>query len=578
MNKILTSFITTIVIVIIGIEITGCTQSARQNASPQPQFAGRTVQVTTAPPQTFNPAVTPPPPQATEKTAAYQGYYFNPQPAPIPGETPIREHHRHRYLHIVLRDGRCYLADNYGHFYDTGRDDNGDVYPVYQDPGTGANYPLYYDDDRDEYYRCVDDGDNGYYRNYVGDPDDEFYEGDPNQEEECQSEDCQPFVINFDIDYSNYSGYDPDYGQYHGHRYSRHNHDFIEILPVIVAAYILLQPSDNHGGDWHNGRQPVRVGNHNYYQNTVVVSNSAGHGGPHGGSVFAALPGPPIGHFQGYRQPRSLDVVKSGHRSATAAAIVHQNTNHPFTTATSRQQESKNPSNAPRENSVSHNAENTVRILPVSKSLGAATAKRTAPGVHFVGVGQNGRQVMAGAQSGSGRQRSTMVKSASRLSAAKPGSVRRASSAPISAHEQGRITPVSAKPVTHLQSAQRSAHNVTSRAPEHQAQIVHPATAQRHKQQPLVTRQQEEQPRPQPQPRQQEQPRPQPQPRQQEQPRPQPQPRQQQQPRPQPQPRQQQQPRPQAQPRQQEQPRPQSQPRPQQQSTGPHDQQKDHPQ
>jgi hypothetical protein len=269
--------------------------------------ASSTQPLPVAPPSTFNPTVTPPP--ATEKVAAYQGYYFKQQPAPIPQETAVRKHHGHRYLHIVIRDHHCYLADNYGDYYNTGRDNNGDVYPVYQDPGTGADYPLYYDNNRDSYYRCVDNGDQGYYRNYVGDPDDQFYEGDPDQQEECESEQSQPFITNYDVNYASYDDYDPDYGSYNGPHYSRHDHDFVEVLPIIVAAYILLERSDDHHGNdgqnWHDGRRAVIVNNHNYYQNTVVVNNYNG-GRQQGPAQYAALPGPPIGHFAGLPHARSI--------------------------------------------------------------------------------------------------------------------------------------------------------------------------------------------------------------------------------------------------------------------------------
>jgi hypothetical protein len=309
---------------------TGCSHSPTASQSPQALPAQSVANSVPAP--AFNPTVVPP--AATAADASAPQYTFEQQPAPVPPPTVNVEQHRHRYLHIVMRGGQPYLADNYDHYYNTGRTSAGQLYPVYQDPNTAAVYPLYYDEQRDDYYRCVDnapdsdgqdDAPAGYYRNYIGDPDDVYYEGDPNQEDECQSPDCQPYIVNYytpDSGYSYYrhyyggSGFNASYGYYNGPVYYGHNNSFVDAIPFIVAAFILFQPNHGHdgggyggygggGGYGHGGNgygggydNRVVVNNHYYYQRNVVVNNYNNHAA---NVQYTAMPGPPLGHFGGYR-------------------------------------------------------------------------------------------------------------------------------------------------------------------------------------------------------------------------------------------------------------------------------------
>ena len=277
----------------------------------------------------FNPTVTPPPATAADNPC----YSFQQTPAPVPPATPAVTKESHRYLHVVYRNKYCYLVDRYGHYYDSGRTNTGEIYPVYQDPVTDAVYPLYYDDRRDNYYRCVDNTSengvpSGYYRNYIGDSADEFYEGDPNQEEECQSNDSQAFVVNYNSDDSGYNyyrhhhwhGFDPSYGYWSGPNY---NEDQVSpYVPLIVAAFIVFDSNNDNGsgddygnggnygrGGYDDGNQVI-VNNHYYYQRNVTINNFNNHST---NARFVALPGPPLGHFGGYRgRP-----ISGGNRTAS---------------------------------------------------------------------------------------------------------------------------------------------------------------------------------------------------------------------------------------------------------------------
>jgi hypothetical protein len=212
------------------------------------------------------PPVTPVATNAPPAPAAFQPYALLPPPPPAP---PVAAP-RHRVLHLTRVHQQVYLADSDRHLYEAGRDTQGHIYPIYRDPATHVTYPLYYDSSRDNLYRLARSGNGHFYRNYVGQPTDGFYDTDRDYERITPSDEDRPIVTDSYNTYNyntynygpsdhhaNYGGYrpyneDPDYGQNHPyytgyslpprHHSSHFNYNWLWAIPVIVGAYLLLQP------------------------------------------------------------------------------------------------------------------------------------------------------------------------------------------------------------------------------------------------------------------------------------------------------------------------------------------------
>jgi hypothetical protein len=252
---------------------------------------------------------------ATAPPAAFQPYTLLPPTPPAPPvATP-----RHRVLHLTRVHQQVYLADSDRHLYEAGRDTQGHIYPIYRDPATHVTYPLYYDSSRDNLYRLARNGSGHFYRNYVGQPTDNFYDTDRDYERITPSDEDRPIVTDsynkynyntYDYGpsdhhrYANYSGYrpyneDPDYGQNHPyytgsappppHHSSHFNYNWLWAIPVIVGAYLLLQPRHSTPQVYRpsptvivRGNRPVTIANttinntsiHNTTINNTVINQA----------------------------------------------------------------------------------------------------------------------------------------------------------------------------------------------------------------------------------------------------------------------------------------------------------------
>lgn len=187
--------------------------------------------------------------------AAFQPYTLLPPPPPAPMVATTR----HRVLHLTRIHNQVYLADSERHLYEAGRDPQGHIYPIYRDPVTRVTYPLYYDPSRDNLYRLARQEDGRFYRNYVGQPDKNFYATDRDYERIIPNDEDRPIVTdsyntynyntynegpNSDSRYGRRRGYSPYYAGYRPppRRSSHFNDNWLWAIPVIIGAYLLLQP------------------------------------------------------------------------------------------------------------------------------------------------------------------------------------------------------------------------------------------------------------------------------------------------------------------------------------------------
>lgn len=206
---------------------------------------GHSVRDAAAPPAPA--ANAPAPPGASAPAAAFQPYTLLPPPPPAPPvATP-----RHRVLHLTRLHNHIYLADSDRHLYEAGRDPQGHVYPIYRDPATRVTYPLYYDSGRDNLYRLARADGGRFYRNYVGEGRTRFYGSDRDYERITPSDADRPIVTD---SYNTNNGYGPRYAGYRppSHHSSHFNPNWLWAIPVIIGAYLLLQP--HH----HSAPPPVR--------------------------------------------------------------------------------------------------------------------------------------------------------------------------------------------------------------------------------------------------------------------------------------------------------------------------------
>ncbi len=224
-------------------------------------------------------AAAPPAPVATAApaspapAAAFQPYTLLPPPPAPPVAAP-----RHRVLHLTLLHDHVYLADSDRHLYEAGRDRQGHIYPIYRDPATRVTYPLYYDARRDNLYRLAREDGGHFYRNYVGEGRTRFYESDRDYERITPSDADRPVVTDSYNTYNDYAyNHGPNYGagypnnnayrpHYAGYRppphHSSHNDNWLWAVPVIIGAYLLLQPR-------HHSAPPARS-----RPTTVIVRQS----------------------------------------------------------------------------------------------------------------------------------------------------------------------------------------------------------------------------------------------------------------------------------------------------------------
>ena len=211
-------------------------------------------------------AAAPSPAAPNAAPAAFQPYTLLPPPPPAP---PVAAP-RHRVLHLTRVHDRVYLTDSDRRLYEAGRDTQGHIYPVYRDPATRVTYPLYYDSSRDNLYRLARQEDGHFYRNYVGQPADRFYDTDRDYERIAPGDDDRPIVTDSYNTYNDNtynegpnSGSRPFYGAYRpppAHHANHVNYNWLWAIPVIIGAYLLLQP--HH----HSPPQPVSA-----RQNPVIV-------------------------------------------------------------------------------------------------------------------------------------------------------------------------------------------------------------------------------------------------------------------------------------------------------------------
>ncbi len=219
---------------------------------------GHSVRDAAAPPAPA--ANAPAPPGASAPAAAFQPYTLLPPPPPAPPvATP-----RHRVLHLIRLHNHIYLADSDRHLYEAGRDPQGHVYPIYRDPATRVTYPLYYDSGRDNLYRLARADSGRFYRNYVGEGRTRFYGSDRDYERIRPSDADRPVVTDsyntyndgpsYGAGYPTNNGYGPRYAGYRppSHHSSHFNPNWLWAIPVIIGAYLLLQP--HH----HSAPPPVR--------------------------------------------------------------------------------------------------------------------------------------------------------------------------------------------------------------------------------------------------------------------------------------------------------------------------------
>ena len=234
----------------------GCGHSVRNAAAPPVPVAASAAAPTTPTPAT-----------------AFQPYTLLPAPPPAP---PVAAS-RHRALHLTRFHHRVYLADSDRHLYEAGRDTQGHIYPIYRDPATRVTYPLYYDPQRDNLYRLARADGGEFYRNYVGEGQTRFYGSDRDYERITPSDADRPIVTDSYNTYNyNTYNYGPSYGtgypnngygpHYAGYRppprHSGHNDNWLWAIPVIIGAYLLLQPH-------HSAPPPARSG-----PTTVIVRQS----------------------------------------------------------------------------------------------------------------------------------------------------------------------------------------------------------------------------------------------------------------------------------------------------------------
>ena len=152
--------------------LAGC--AARQASTPAPISAPIAVAPSPPPVPSVTPTTAPPPAET------FKPYTVLPTLPPKP-KTAAR---RHKTLHLAQYHRHYYLTDDHQARYDVGRDDRGDLYPVYHERESNQDYPLYYDEERDRYYRVVrDEEKHCYYRGYVDDPSDRLYD-DPDAGED----------------------------------------------------------------------------------------------------------------------------------------------------------------------------------------------------------------------------------------------------------------------------------------------------------------------------------------------------------------------------------------------------------
>jgi hypothetical protein len=195
-------------------------------------------------------------PTATGKTQAVLFHCV----AQLPPKPAHATTHR-RYLHLIRQDSAAYLEDADGDQYHACRDRYGHLYPAAWDPATDEYAPLYYDGDRDCYY-SVDDYGSYYYRSYVDDPEyaNCYYQDNyDNYNDYAPPAYCQPVIYAPGYVYP-YEGYygpgSPGYsvtisfGGYGDYSYYQRRHeDWLWDLPVVFAAYLVLEPHHHHHGE-----------------------------------------------------------------------------------------------------------------------------------------------------------------------------------------------------------------------------------------------------------------------------------------------------------------------------------------
>jgi hypothetical protein len=228
------------------------------------------------------PPASPASPAATTATASaaastFQPYVLVNQPPPKPS-APVT--HKCRTLTVTHYQGKVYLADQEGHYYQAGRDSAGRLCPVYDDPVTHQYYPLYYDQERDKYYRVLHEDNGDTYACYVGDPDNTFYRCDQDasyyDDPYSPPAQCQPIIQNYYGYYGHEgSGYE-DETCYPGRplpppppHYHHNDDEWLIAIPVIVGAYLFL--SNHHSQPNHYNGPPAPSG---YYQG---YGNGPGH-------------------------------------------------------------------------------------------------------------------------------------------------------------------------------------------------------------------------------------------------------------------------------------------------------------
>ncbi|MGO8670331.1 MAG: hypothetical protein ACLQVD_03040 [Capsulimonadaceae bacterium] len=164
----------------------------------------------------------------------------------------------HRTLRLCEYQGQPCLQDETGRRYYVARDRNGRFYPCWRNPSSGRLLPVYYDGARDRYYDVAWDGDdNCFVRHYVDDSDSgQYYPNQGGYEyaygSSAPPDYAQPVIVcpNY-ISYSDYQGEDT-VSYYHQHR-----DQWWLAVPLVVTAYLVLQPHHHHAWGYQGYAPPA---------------------------------------------------------------------------------------------------------------------------------------------------------------------------------------------------------------------------------------------------------------------------------------------------------------------------------